>query len=333
MKPDKICDENFSIGKYFDNVINIVKRKLNTILFNENQFIVSDFPNKSNTAKIELNLEYLESLLGSDKNLQQITDIGNTTTNNINVKNINIGDVQNVGGQITSGIDIIDSEDKKMLINAYDIYKFNKDDIGNHTSFRIDTQNNLSLEKYDSVTQEQLISIFQANKKISIKTDELTTKFISLLDPIANNITHTTEKTIPISVNGQFANAEGDITIFQNSNRQVLYVTGTITQTGNNAPIVTITSEDINDAALTFTTLYGSTGLYLITIASTLINLGNYKIEVFIQDKAFGSLEEAITDDTKFEFVGDTITLLSLRNGILTDGITANQFSIHLYKK
>jgi hypothetical protein len=117
------------------------------------------------------------------------------------------------------------------------------------------------------------------------------------------------------------------------SNRQVLYVTGRVDQTDTNAPVVTINSQDVNDAALTFTTQYISQGWYLISVASTLVNLSNYKIEAFIQDKAFGPLAEAITDDTKFEFQGSTMVLYSLRSGALTNGITANQFSIHLYKK
>lgn len=116
-------------------------------------------------------------------------------------------------------------------------------------------------------------------------------------------------------------------------NRQVFYVTGTINQTDSNAPIVTISLQDVNDIALTFTTQYISTGWYVISLASTLVNLSNYKIEAFIQDKAFGPLSVAITDDTKFEFQGSTMVLLSLRNGALTDGITANQFSIHLYRR
>lgn len=230
MKPDKICDDNFSIGKYFNNVVNIVKRKVNSILFNENQFIVSDFPSKSNTAKIELNPTYLETLIGANKNLQQITDVGNTTTNNINVKNVKIGDVVTLGGEIVAGIDISDSEHKKLLLDANNIYKLIGDGTGSYSVFRVDSQNNIVLEKYESLTQEQLVSVILPNKKLSLKTVVNDAKFIWLLDPVANNITHTTEKTIPISVNGQFANAEGEITLSQNLSLQEVTNYGNTTQ-------------------------------------------------------------------------------------------------------
>lgn len=174
-----------------------------------------------------------------------------------------------------------------------------------------------------------------------------------LIDPNGNAGIGTTTPTAKLHSVGtvrheNLTNAQGDSTFTKQvvakpdgtfgledkvSNRQVLYVTGRVDQTGISAPVVTINSQDVNDAALTFTTQYIAPGWYLISVASTLVTLSNYKIEAFIQDKAFGSLAAAITDDTKFEFQGNAMVLLSLRSGALTDGITANQFSIHLYKR
>ena len=115
-------------------------------------------------------------------------------------------------------------------------------------------------------------------------------------------------------------------------NRETLIFLGKLTQTGTNAPVVTVEG-NINDADLTFLNNRIGTGWYTLFIASSTVDLTDYIIVIFMQDKTFGFLNDAVSDSVKSEMMGTNIIILSLRNGVLTDGTLNNRFSIYLYKK
>ena len=56
------------IGTLFNNLIVITKRRIKTLLFNKIQFNVNNYINKCNTAYIELNPDFIQSLLSNQNN-------------------------------------------------------------------------------------------------------------------------------------------------------------------------------------------------------------------------------------------------------------------------
>lgn len=326
MKPDKICDENFSIGKYFNNVINIVKRKLNTILFSENQFIVSDFPNKSNTAKIELNIEYLENLLGGNKNLQEVTTNGNITQNDIIVRKVFIGNI--CGDCIEDGIKIYNLENSNSLldITASQI-SMTQQDIGLSSQLRLFSKG--IVFDFNLNGNESRVDFSGTGFVIQLtKPTGLFKRTLRLPEPI-NNLNET--KTLPISVNNNFSDQFGNIDL-----PEIKYYTGTITQSDSNLPIITTNVTDANNINLIFNITQIVPGYCSVQISSNEIsNMNDHITKIFIEDNIVNSenIENLKTDIIKYETTYNVVNIYTFRNNVPQNNVLNNRFTIHLYKK
>ena len=335
-----------------DNGIQVITSNVKNIVVYDQQLEFVNSTVESNTSTLKLKDAFVDSLLTEETDpVFTASDAFNITNNDINNWNNKLDEeidtLQSVTDRnpVTSNpMTITDGVSTNVLGKDFVFVKkgnFGISMIASYlgesfiqAAYAFSSWNPLRLQgskvKIDENTGGGFIHLVNGN--IGINKEVPTAKLHSVGTVRHENITNaqgdaTFTKQVVAKVDGTFGIEDKVL------NRQVFYVTGRINQTGNDAPIVTISSQDINDVNLTFTTQYISTGWYLISVASTLVNLSNYKIEAFIQDKAFGSLAAAITDDTKFEFQESTMVLLSLRNGALTDGITANQFSIHLYRR
>ena len=115
------------------------------------------------------------------------------------------------------------------------------------------------------------------------------------------------------------------------TNTDVQVYIATIRQTGTEVPVL---EPIINDGGFEFNIKKTNIGWYLMEITPETKPKYQFTDIVFVQDKGYGALSEAISDELRFEANGGGgYVIYSLRDRKRSDDVLRHKFAIHFYKR
>ncbi|WP_299627760.1 hypothetical protein [uncultured Tenacibaculum sp.] len=251
----------------------------------------------------------------------------------INTPELAISNIENLQDELDSlNTDIsekISSEDLQIELESIKNDLDNKIDEGGLEPYIENLENQIS----NRVTGEELHSeLDQVKLEIDDKINEsqVDEKLTEVKSEIDNKVDKVAGKQL--STNDFTTEEKQKLAGLNNStNRDVQIYLATIRQTGTDVPVL---EPIINDGGFEFTIRRSNVGWYLMQITPETTPKYRYVDIVFVQDKNYGPLVEAISDELRFEASGGgSYAIYSLRNRERSDDVLRHKIAIHFYKR
>ncbi|WP_299713664.1 hypothetical protein [uncultured Tenacibaculum sp.] len=313
----QLSDENFTSEE---------KEKLSS--FNINTFsTISDGENIISANGQADQLVFEGATIDVDRNIITIDKPETSTTP------LSINDVENLQDELDSlNTDVsekISSEDLQIELEPIKNDLDNKIDEDGLEPYIENLENQIS----NRVTGEELHSeLDQVKLEIDDKINEsqVDEKLTEVKSEIDNKVDKVPGKQL--STNDFTTEEKQKLAGLNNStNRDVQIYLATIRQTGTDVPVL---EPIINDGGFEFTIRRSNVGWYLMQITPETTPKYRYVDIVFVQDKNYGPLVEAISDELRFEASGGgSYAIYSLRNRERSDDVLRHKIAIHFYKR